>query len=73
MLEITPEYFSTLERGVSRISLERLAKVSIVLDVTIEHLITGVVVDIEEKDYDEYWLRCKKTALKKIEKIIMEL
>ena len=45
MLEISNEYVSKLETGSVRISLRRLAEISLILDTPVEYFISGVITE----------------------------
>lgn len=44
-LGISPEYCSKIECGKSKVNLERLSQISVILDIEIEYLIAGTVYD----------------------------
>ena len=48
-LQLSDEYMSKIETGKTKISLTRLSQLSIILDTSIEELITGTV--IKSTDY----------------------
>lgn len=53
MLEISNEYVSKLETGSVRISLRRLAEISLLLDVPIDFFITGIIKEAPEYKENE--------------------
>ena len=46
-LDVSVGYVSQIERGITKISLDTLAEISVILDCDIAKLITGTVIDSE--------------------------
>ena len=60
-LEVSIAYMSRIERGVTEISLKRLAQISEILDISIDELITGIEKESTEcinKELNELLKKC---------------
>lgn len=72
LLDVSNVYISRIERGVSKVNLEMLYKISIILDIPIGKLITGV--DQDSSIYlDAEIGELIKTCTPKKKKLIFEL
>lgn len=76
IMDVSIAYLSRIERGTSNINLQRLAQLSVVLNVPIEYLISGVVAEKRtylHKEFQEIMLQCspdKQRLIYNIAKIV---
>ncbi len=62
-LDVAVGYLSRVERGGTTINLRRLGQVSIILDIPLERLVTGIVKEDKrylEEDFYEIFKQCSK-------------
>lgn len=76
MIDVTVVYISRIERGTTKVNLNRLAQLSIVLETPIEKLITGTTIQNDiylKKEFQELLSKCtpeKQKLIYNIAKIV---
>ncbi len=68
-MDVSTAYFSRVERGISKVSLGRIAQIASLLQMPIDELITGVTKEQNiylDREFKELFSKCSKDKLKLI-------